>query len=108
VVLGGEELARQILFEDFSESDAVSIENMANGIVFSNLPVTARVVTQEELESIPLRKKPKVTENIRIVEVKDTQMAGTAAGPASVPMEMGMPASESALRLRCACPSATR
>lgn len=68
--LGKDIVSIEINIESFSEKDAENIESMANHIVFSNLPVTASIVTDEELQSIPLRKKPKVTENIRIVEVK--------------------------------------
>lgn len=69
--MGKDIVSIEINIEGFSSDDAVKIENMANNIIYSNLPVTAKVVTNEELQSIPLRKLPKVNENIRIVEVKD-------------------------------------
>lgn len=69
--MGRDIVSIEISIDRFSDEDAVKIENMANSIVYSNLPVTARLVTNEELQSIPLRKKPKVTENIRIVEVSN-------------------------------------
>jgi alanyl-tRNA synthetase len=46
-------------------------EDLANQIVFEDRPVTARFVTADELEKLPLRKPPKVEGNIRIVEVQD-------------------------------------
>ena len=46
-------------------------EDLANHIVYENRPVTARLVGQEELVSIPLRKPPTVDHSIRIVEIKD-------------------------------------
>jgi alanyl-tRNA synthetase len=47
------------------------VEDVANSIVADNRSIIARFVTEAELKSIPLRKPPKVTQSIRIVEVKD-------------------------------------
>lgn len=49
----------------------LSVEALANRIVFEDRAITARFVTTEELASIPLWKAPKVTENIRIVTIED-------------------------------------
>lgn len=69
--LGKDIVSIEINIDTFSTDDAVKIEKMANNTIYSNLPVTSRVVSDKELPSIPLRKMPKVTENIRIIEVKD-------------------------------------
>jgi alanyl-tRNA synthetase len=45
-------------------------EELANTIVFQNRPITARFVTDEELQTLPLRKPPKVDKAIRIVQVE--------------------------------------
>lgn len=68
--MGKDIVSIEINIDSFSIDDAERIENMANNIIYSNLPVITRVVSSEELNSLPLRKVPKVTENIRIVEVK--------------------------------------
>ncbi len=44
-------------------------ESAANAIVDAALPVIATFVTPKELVQLPLRKPPKVTENIRVVQV---------------------------------------
>ncbi len=44
-------------------------EAAANAVVDAALPVTASFVSPGELAALPLRKPPKVTENIRIVQV---------------------------------------
>ncbi len=44
-------------------------EQIANQIVYTSLPITAYFVADNELDSIPLRKAPKVTGQIRIVEI---------------------------------------
>lgn len=47
------------------------VEDVANSIIADNRSIIARFVTVAELESLPLRKPPKVTQSIRVVEVKD-------------------------------------
>ena len=42
---------------------------MANQIIYEDRVVKTYFVSPEELKSIPLRRPPKVTENIRIVEI---------------------------------------
>ncbi|KUO73606.1 MAG: hypothetical protein APF77_15415 [Clostridia bacterium BRH_c25] len=88
--LGKDIISIEINIDSFSANDAEHLENMANDIIYSNLPVTARVVTEEELKSIPLRKVPKVTENIRIVEVKDIDYSPCGGTHVSATGEVGM------------------
>jgi len=53
------------------DADALAAaEATANAVVDEARPVTATFVTQEELARLPLRKPPKVTEAIRIVQVE--------------------------------------
>ncbi len=52
--------------EEFHEA-----ERYANRLVYDNLPITARFVPDTELDQIPLRRAPKVTGQIRIVEIED-------------------------------------
>ena len=53
-----------------SRRDALAAaEAAANAVIDAALPVTATFVTQEELAQLPLRKPPKVTEAIRVVQV---------------------------------------
>lgn len=51
------------------KSDLDQAELMANQVIYENRPVKTYFVTPEKLQSIPLRRPPKVTENIRIVEI---------------------------------------
>jgi len=44
-------------------------EDLANQIIFENRAVTSRFVTAEELRQLPMRWPPKVSENIRVVEI---------------------------------------
>lgn len=45
-------------------------EELANTIVFENRQITARFVTEGELQALPLRKPPKVDAAIRIVQIE--------------------------------------
>ncbi len=58
-----------IVAPQISESDLDQAELMANRIIYDNLQVKTYFVSPQELGSIPLRRPPKVTENIRIVEI---------------------------------------
>ncbi|MBN1487517.1 MAG: hypothetical protein JW981_07740 [Anaerolineae bacterium] len=49
------------------EKDTQEVENKVNGIIWEDRPVTTRFVSPDELKQIPLRKPPKVEENVRIV-----------------------------------------
>ncbi|MGE5602647.1 MAG: alanyl-tRNA editing protein [Nitrososphaerales archaeon] len=54
---------------DLDTAALARAEAAANAVVDAALPVTASFVSPEELAHLPLRKPPKVTENIRIVQV---------------------------------------
>jgi alanyl-tRNA synthetase len=54
---------------DLDGGVVAAAEGAANRVVDRALPVTAGYVTPEELAALPLRRAPKVTENIRIVQV---------------------------------------
>jgi alanyl-tRNA synthetase len=58
-----------IIATQITKSDLDQAEGMANQVIYENRPVKTYFVTPEELQSIPLRRPPKVTENIRIVEI---------------------------------------
>ena len=50
--------------------EIASVEELANEVVFSDRPVTARVVAADELPTIDLRRDPTVRERIRVVQVE--------------------------------------
>ncbi len=52
-----------------SRGDLEHAELLANHIIYEDRSVKTYFVSPEELKSIPLRRPPKVTENIRIVEI---------------------------------------
>ena len=58
-----------IVASHITTSDLNQAELLANQIIYQDIPVKTYFVTPEELQSLPLRRPPKVTENIRIVEI---------------------------------------
>ncbi len=59
-----------VVAPEIARSDLDQAERMANDIVYANRPVRTYFVSPEELHTIPLRRPPKVTKNIRIVEIE--------------------------------------
>lgn len=50
---------------------ARAAEDLANAMIWEDRPVTARFVTPEELATLPLRKPPSVSSNVRVVTIAD-------------------------------------
>jgi alanyl-tRNA synthetase len=59
-----------IVAPHINPSDLDQAELLANQVIYQNLPVKTHLVTPEELQSLPLRRPPKVSQNIRIVEIE--------------------------------------
>ena len=58
-----------LIATQISKSDLDQAELMANQVIYEDRLVKTYFVTPEELQTIPLRRPPKVAENIRIVEI---------------------------------------
>jgi alanyl-tRNA synthetase len=52
-----------------SEADAARVEVFSNSVIYQDLPIKIYWVDETNLHTVPLRKPPKVKENIRIVEI---------------------------------------
>ncbi|HHY78516.1 MAG TPA: metal-dependent hydrolase [Clostridiales bacterium] len=59
----------EIDIKDFTDEDLTILEDAANDIIYSNLPITLKIVNEKELKQLPLRKLPSVKDNIRIVSI---------------------------------------
>jgi alanyl-tRNA synthetase len=59
-------VAAQIYPHDLDQA-----ELLANQVIYQDLAVKTYFVTPDELQSLPLRRPPKVSQNIRIVEIED-------------------------------------
>ncbi|MCQ1530309.1 alanyl-tRNA editing protein [Lutispora saccharofermentans] len=61
----------EIDIKDFDQNRCNLVEDMANEIIYRNLPITTMIVDEKELQKLPLRKHPSVKDNIRIVKIGD-------------------------------------
>ncbi len=59
-----------VVATQINKTDLDQAELQANQIIYENRRVKTYFVSPEELKSIPLRRTPKVSENIRIVEIE--------------------------------------
>ncbi|MFZ5966492.1 MAG: alanyl-tRNA editing protein [Bacillota bacterium] len=67
--LGSENVTIDIDMKGITPEQINHVESLANQIIFKNVPVKQLYPTPDQLEKLPLRKPPKVNENIRIIEV---------------------------------------
>ncbi|MGX2960060.1 alanyl-tRNA editing protein [Peribacillus sp. JNUCC 23] len=56
--------------KEFSKDQVNSLEQLANQYIFENRKLHTYFITSEQLKELPVVKLPKVTENIRIVEME--------------------------------------
>jgi len=70
VHFGDEESTLDLDVEAITTDELSQIESAANTLVYANKPITAYFVNDSELASVPLRRPPKVTGKIRIVEIE--------------------------------------
>ena len=69
VHLGENSLTLDVSLSKLIWEDVYKVENLANKIISENRQIEIHWVGKDDLDKFPLRKKPKVNEDIRIVEV---------------------------------------
>ncbi|MHA1647197.1 MAG: alanyl-tRNA editing protein, partial [Promethearchaeota archaeon] len=69
VHLGENSLTLDVGLSKLRWENVYKVEKLANKIISENRPIEIHWVGKDDLDKFPLRKKPKVNENIRIVEV---------------------------------------
>lgn len=69
--LGKERVTIDVRLDELTADVWEKVEKRANQIVLENHPIIARFVDDEELATLPLKKQPTVTENIRVVMIPD-------------------------------------
>lgn len=67
--LGEDYVSIDISLADIPEEIAKAVENEVNSLISRNLEIKTYIVDYKELSELPLRKYPKVEEDIRIVEI---------------------------------------
>ncbi len=68
--IGKDTVTIEIDIESFDASMAEHIEEMANCMIYNNHLVSTDIIDKDKLTLLPLRKQPKVTSNIRIVDIE--------------------------------------
>ncbi len=97
-----------------SEAELAAIEGLANDVVDDDLPVAAFFPPREVLDRLPLRRAPKVKDNIRIVQVGtfDLSPCGgthcTATSQVGLIRLLGIERYKGGLRLRFDCGARAR
>lgn len=71
VHLGAELCTVDLDVPGLTPEQIAAVEDRTNAMIWANVPVLARFVTPEELESLALRKPPQAYEQIRIVSAGD-------------------------------------
>ncbi|GJM74211.1 hypothetical protein HMSSN036_64270 [Paenibacillus macerans] len=75
---------------ELTPEQLAAIELAANRHIYLNHEIVSYFVTGEEAAKLPLVKRPKVTENIRVVEMKDVEYNGCGGTHVSSTGEIGM------------------
>lgn len=88
--LGRECSTIDIDIEAFSVEHAVRAEDEANRWVYLNLPVQALYPTDEELEQMPLRKKPPAGKKVRIIHIEGLDYSPCGGTHCSMTGEVGI------------------
>lgn len=68
--LGLDYVTIDISIPDLSSKTITLVENKANQYIYDQLRIKHELMDQVELEKLPLRKQPKVEEDIRLVEIE--------------------------------------
>ncbi|KXG77788.1 alanyl-tRNA editing protein [Thermotalea metallivorans] len=88
--LGTEYVTIDVTLEEMSPMQAEKVEYLANQFVMNNLQVKQLYPDAETLEKLPLRKPPKVKENIRIIEVDQVDYSPCGGTHPSQTGEVGL------------------
>ncbi|MZQ87084.1 hydrolase [Paenibacillus sp. 5J-6] len=88
--LGTEYATIDVEQPELSLAQLAAIENEVNQQIYKNRAISSYFVTEEELAKLPLVKQPKVTENIRIVEIQDVEYNACGGTHVSSTGEIGM------------------
>jgi len=76
--------------EEISDRKLLKVEEMANKIVFENREIKTYFVSEEKISDVPLRKPPKKSGLIRIVEVTDFEHSACGGTHPGYTGEIGM------------------
>ncbi len=85
---------------ELGEADIEKVETLANKAIFECHPVRAYYPTAQELETLEYRSKLDLSENVRIVEIKDVDMCACCAPHVENTGEVGLVKITDAIRYK--------
>ncbi|WP_054955099.1 alanyl-tRNA editing protein [Paenibacillus dakarensis] len=88
--LGNDYCTIDVEAKELTSNQMESIEHEVNRQIYLNHPILSYWVNEDEAKLIKLVKQPKVTENIRIVEIKDVEYNACGGTHVSATGEIGM------------------
>lgn len=88
--LGSDESTIDITLPEMTEQAASDVEKEANRIVFENRPLRLSVRSSGDLDSIPLRKKPDLSGDVRLIEIADYDWSLCCGTHVSATGEIGL------------------
>jgi len=88
--LGQDYVSIDVVLESFDNELMAKVEDLANKIIWDNLDVKVYIVQSQDIKDIPMRKPPKVEEDIRIVEVDSFDYSGCGGTHPKSTGEVGM------------------
>ncbi|MBD8071268.1 alanyl-tRNA editing protein [Bacillus sp. PS06] len=88
--LGTDNVTIDIETTQLSETDIIEIEQRVNQYIYQNREIKTYFVTEEELSSLPLRKVPEVTDDIRIVEIDGIDVSACCGTHVNHTGQLGM------------------
>lgn len=97
------------LDKKLNKDEIIALENQCNKLIFQKIPITAHYPDSEKLLNMPLRKKPKVTENIRVIEIKGVDFSPCGGTHLKNTLEIGLlkikrfDPYKSGVRVECVC-----
>lgn len=86
----GEDYVTIDLDKKLSTNEIENLEALANKTIWSNIEVVAHYPTEDELKRLPLRKQPKVTKDIRVIEIKDFDFSPCGGTHTKTTAEIGI------------------
>jgi alanyl-tRNA synthetase len=86
----GEDYVTVDLDKKLSTDEIEALEGLANDTIWANIEVLAHYPTEDELKALPLRKQPKVTKDIRVIEIKDFDFSPCGGTHTKTTAEIGI------------------
>lgn len=88
--MGEEYSTLDVSMAEISESHINLVENHANELIGLNIPIKCYIVNRSQLNSIPLRKKTSINNDIRIVEIENHDYSACCGIHVNTTSEVGL------------------